>query len=112
MKKSPLTLVKEQFGDKAKLVEAVRGLATGDLWIDRADDDKGLDCVSNAKLLRLHALLSDVRSRFGSRDKLIDSVLAQLGRSKDAGYRARLSSMPLPRLVDLWRVGAKSEKAN
>ena len=105
MKKAPLTVVKEKFGSKEKLVEAVRGLATGDLWIDRANEDKGLDCVSNAKLLRLHGMLSDVKTRFGGRAKLIDAVLTQQKRSKDAGMRTHLEKLALPRLVDLWKVG-------
>lgn len=110
MKQAPLTVVKEKFGSKEKLVEAVRGLATGDLWIDRASEDKGLDCVSNAKLLRLHGMLSDVKTRFGGRAKLIDAVLTQQKRLKDAGMRTRLEKLPLPRLVDLWKTGERATR--
>lgn len=108
MKKAPLFLVKQQFGTKEKLVEAVRSLASNDLWIDRANDDKGLDCVSNAKLLRLHALLTDVKSRFGSRERLVEAILAQQKRTRDEGYKTRLLRQSLPRLFDLWSVGERA----
>jgi hypothetical protein len=62
--KTPLALVKEKFGDKAKLVEAVQKLAADDaLWLSRTNEDKGLAHVSNAKLLRLHATFSEVKTK-------------------------------------------------
>ena len=60
--KSPLSIVKERFQDKDGLLKAVRELTTDDLWIDRVEAGKGLDAVSNKKLLRLHTILSDVKS--------------------------------------------------
>ena len=65
MKKAPLERVKQQFKDKAGLVEAVKGLAKGDLWLDRANEDGGLGLVSNAKLLRLHEILTAHLSPLG-----------------------------------------------
>ena len=97
----PLGKVKGQFEDKAKLVSAVQALATPALWLDRVSSDKGLAKVSNAKLLRLHALLSRAQQEFGSRDKLIGAVLSLGKRTGDEGYKARLSGYPLPRLLDL-----------
>lgn len=101
MKTSPLQQVKGQFGDKAKLISAVQSLATGALWLDRVSGEKGLAKVSNTKLLRLHAALSRAQAEFGSRDKLIGAVLELGKRGKDDGYKARLASYPLPRLLDL-----------
>lgn len=105
MKKSPLAIMKERFGDdrsdaKSKLVAEVRALADAGLWIDRVGEDKGLERVSNKKLLRLHATLSRVKSDFGSRDALIDAILTHEKRSKDDGYRTRLQGQPTPRLLD------------
>src|SRR5262245_53686739 len=40
-KKSPLAIVAERFGDKAKLVEAVKALATDELWMARTNADRG-----------------------------------------------------------------------
>ena len=103
--KSPLTVVKEKFGDKSKLVEAIRSLGAG-LWIARVNESKGLEHVSNAKLLRLHATFSEVKEQFGTRDKLIEAILEQQARAKDAGLRARFALWPVPRLYDTYRSAA------
>jgi|GEM_PF-237286 len=110
MKKSPVALVKEQFESKEKLVAAVEKLATSDLWLDRVNSVKGLGRVSNTKLLRLHRNLTDASSRFGSRAKLVDAILSLSKRSKDAGFKQRLESFPLPRLLDQHDVLARKQK--
>lgn len=107
--KGPLALVKERFNDKAGLVAAVKELAQGDLWIDRVDEDKGLDSVSNAKLLRLHDVLSGVKSEFGSRAKLIASIM-ESDKRKDEGYRTRLERLSTPRLMDELRAARNRAK--
>jgi hypothetical protein len=113
--KSPLALVKERFGDKAKLVEALKAFVNEDFWLGRTGTDrgksKGLENVSNAKLLRLHATFSAVKEKFGSRAKLIDAIIDSLHREKDAGYRKRLEQYPVPRLYDLYKSSAKRAKA-
>lgn len=110
MKKSPLSVTKERFTSKEKLVEAVEKLATDELWIDRLSGAKGLAHVSNAKLVRLHEILSQVKRDFGSRAKLIDAILALEKRVKDAGYKTRLEGFPLPRLLDHHRAAARRAK--
>jgi hypothetical protein len=105
--KSPLALMKESFGDKAKLVEAIEKLATADLWVARTNENKGLAHVSNAKLLRLHATFKEVEEKFGTREKLIDAILDLQKRSKDVGLRQKLSSWPVPRLYDTFKATAK-----
>ncbi len=109
-KKSPLQLVKDQFGDKAKLVEAIKNFTTEDLWLGRTNKDKGLDLVSNAKLLRLHAIFTEVKKTFGSRIKLIDAILGEAKRTKDAGHRAHFEKFPVPRLLDLYNSLVKRNK--
>ena len=109
--KSPLTLVKERFTDKDGLIKALKELATEELWLDRLDQDKGLDSVSNKKLLRLHTVLSDVKKQFGTRAKLVDAILSQEKRAKDEGYKAGLSRLSTPRLFDQYKAGAKRAKA-
>jgi len=111
MKKAPLALVQERFGEKAKLVEAVRALATEELWLGRTSadrgGDKGLEHVSNAKLIRLHDTLSQVKKDFGSRAKLIDAICELEKRSKDEGYKKRLGAWPVPRLYDSYKAAKK-----
>lgn len=112
--KSPLAAVKEKFGDKAKLVEAVKGFVNDDLWVARTASDrgktKGLEHVSNAKLLRLHATFSKVKEQFGTRAKLVDAVLDAEGRPKDAGLRTRLEAYPVPRLYDMLQSAQRRAK--
>ena len=105
--KTPLALMKDKFGDKAKLVEAVEKLTGEDLWVARTNKNKGLAHVSNAKLLRLHGIFTEVKGKFGTREKLIDAILDLEKRSKDAGYRARLLEWPVPRLYDTYKSTAK-----
>ncbi len=73
--KSPVIVMKEKFGEKKSLVEALEKLTKDDLWVARTNKDKGLDHVSNAKLLRLHALFTTVKEKFGTRDGLITAIL-------------------------------------
>jgi hypothetical protein len=110
MAKAPLVIVKEKFESKEKLVAAVEKLKSGDLWVDRVSGAKGLGKVSNAKLLRLHSLLSDAKQRFGSRDKLVGAILELEKRQKDKGLATRLGTYPLPRLLDLHRSLSKKSK--
>jgi len=105
--KSPLALVKERFQDKDGLIKALKELATEELWIDRVDQEKGLDSISNKKLLRLHTVLSDVKKQFGTRAALIDAILTQEKRVKDDGYKTRLSRFSTPRLFDQFKAGKK-----
>jgi hypothetical protein len=105
--KTPLALVKGKFGDKAKLVEAVEKLASEELWVARTNKDKGLAHVSNAKLLRLHAIFTEVKETFGTRDKLVEAILQLEKRTQDVGLKQRLSSWPVPRLFDAYRSAKK-----
>lgn len=112
MPKSPLALVKERFTNKEGLVAAVKALATDDLWNGRRlNEDKGLDHVSNKKLLHLHDVLSAVKSKHGSRAKLIDALLESEKRNKDAGYRARLETRSTPELWQQLSIAQKRAKS-
>lgn len=110
MKKTPASQVKERFESKEKLVAAVQKLATAELWADRVNSAKGLGRVSNAKLVRLHDTLTDAKKRFGSRDKLISSIVELNKRVKDKGYAEKLGAYPLPQLLDLHAAATRASK--
>jgi hypothetical protein len=110
MKKTPVSQVKERFESKEKLVAAVQKLATQDLWLDRVSSVKGLGRVSNAKLVRLHDTLTDAKKRFGSRDKLVNSIIELKKRVKDKGFASKLAAYPLPQLLDLHAAAARESK--
>jgi hypothetical protein len=105
---APHAVVKEKFGDKAKLVaELEKFTKDDDLWVSRTNADKGLKHVSNAKLVKLHRTFSEVKEKFGTRAKLIDAILEVEKRVKDDGYKSRLGHFPVPRLYDLYKSAAK-----
>jgi len=110
MKKTPVSQVKERFESKEKLVAAVQKLATADLWSDRVNSAKGLGRVSNAKLVRLHDTLTDAKKRFGSRDKLVSSIVELNKRVKDKGFASKLEAYPLPQLLDLHAAATRASK--
>lgn len=106
--KSPLSAVKDTFGDKAKLVAELEKLTKGDdLWVSRLNAKKGLAHVSNTKLLRLHTTFTAVKEKFGTRAKLIDAIAEVEKRAKDEGYKTRLSAYPVPRLWDMYQSATK-----
>jgi hypothetical protein len=111
MNKSPLKQVQERFENKDKLVAAVKKLAIPELWLDRVNEGRGLESVPNAKLLRLHDALQAAQEKFGSRAKLIDAILTLQKRTKDQGYRQRLETHPLPRLLDIHAASARRAKS-
>lgn len=109
---SPLAAVKDKFGEKAKLVaELEKFVKDEDLWVSRTNKDKGLGHVSNAKLLKLHRTFSEVKEKFGTRAKLIDAILEVQKRTKDEGYKTRLSAFPVPRLYDMYKSSSKAAGA-
>jgi hypothetical protein len=111
MSKSPLALVKELFSNKEGLVAAVKALATDELWNARRLSDKGLDHVSNKKLLHLHEVLTSVKKDHGSRAKLIDALVEAEKRGKDSGYRTHLERASTPDLFHQLTVLKRRAKA-
>ena len=107
MSKSPAAIVKEKFGDKAKLVAALGPFTNDDLWVKRVNESKGLERVSSAKLLHLFEVFTAVKEKFGTRGKLVDTICELEKRTKDEGYKQRLLGYPVPRLYDAYRAAAR-----
>lgn len=108
MKPTPLQTVKEQFGSREKLVDALVPL------VDAQRGDSGNDSIrsrlmglSNHKLLRLYRVEQKVRERFGDRAKLMEHILSarkQAGLTADADYQRKLDGFSKARLLDLTRM--------
>lgn len=111
---TPHARVKAGFGSKNELIEKIQGMAEG-LLVDRFNKSKSWKGISNAKLLRLHAIVNEAKQRFGTREQLIDALAAAEGHGKDADYKKRFADWPLPRLLDALksaeRRNARAEKA-
>jgi hypothetical protein len=89
-KKSPLARQKDEHESKEKLVDRVISLLGA---ITKSDEDKDslkarLLAASNKKLLRLHDVSNEIKSKYGSVEKLAEAVGTALGRAKDAPYVA------------------------
>ena len=111
MSKSPLQQVKERFGSKEALIKELKGLVEKtDLFIQKFSEQKGLERVSNLKLMRLHRLAKEVQEKFGTREKLIDALIELEGRAKDADYRKHFESFTLGRLYDVYRATERRVK--
>jgi hypothetical protein len=74
-----------------------------DVWLDRLNESKGLERVSNKKLLRLERVLGAVAAEVGSRDKLITAIAEAQGRKGDDAYKARLGEESTPALWDRYQ---------
>jgi hypothetical protein len=108
MKITPLQEVKEKFGSKENLIKELKSIFDkGELFEDRLNLDKGLQMISNTKLLKLHKVASEVKERFATRANLIDDLLKTMGRIKDEGLRSRFEKWGLPRLWDYYQSMAK-----
>jgi hypothetical protein len=104
-KNTPLAQLRAEYGDKdgkQKLVDAILGM------IDHGDEDKDsvrarLLKASNKKLLRLRATSSAIKEKYGSVDRLVETVAGKLGHAKDEGFLSRLRAFTPGRLLDLAR---------
>ena len=63
--------------------------------------------VSNHKLLHLASVAETVKSKFGSRDKLIAAIGTAAGKSKDKDFLAKLGTQSLPHLLGLAVAGER-----
>lgn len=111
-KKSPLARTKDEHESKEKLVD---GLISTLGSIAKSDDDgetlkARLLAASNKKLLRLHGVAAEIKSKYGSVEKLAESVGNTLGRAKDAPYIAKLKTFTPARLLDLAKTAEKRSK--
>lgn len=96
----PLAQASALAGTKQELISKVTALATDALWVNRFRGTRGFKRLSNARLIRLHAVLTEAARRFSSRAEIIDALAAAQGHAKDADFKKSLESHTLPRLMD------------
>lgn len=107
--KSPLALVKETFGGKDKLVDKIVALlGSGDEPKDEMR--RRLLSAANSKLVRLHGVATQVKE-LGGHDKVVDATAAELGRSKDKDYVAKLGTFSSGKLIDILQSARRRNKA-
>lgn len=98
-KKTPLQIVKEQYGSKDALVEKLASLVEADEGESADEHKKRLKYVSNSKLLHLVALAENVE-KLGGREGMVAKILELKGQTKDHEYSDKLKKLSLGRLVD------------
>lgn len=96
---SPLHTVKTEFGSKEALVEKLTPLLDRDADESEEEFKDRLLRVSNRKLLRLWSREQDLRSRFGSRESLVDQIVEMTG--GDADNRRKLLEKSTGQLLSL-----------
>jgi|GEM_PF-1761134 hypothetical protein len=100
----PVLKVKEKFGSKENLVKELKKIFDGtDIFIDKINKEKGLERVSNAKLLRLYEMAQEVKEKFGSRKALIEKYLEIAGVKNKDQLKEKLSGFTIGRLLDIYR---------
>lgn len=105
---TPSVKVKEQFGSKENLLKEVKKLFDKtDFFPDKLNPEKGLERISNRKLLRLHALASEMKDKFGSRKNMIEEYVKLAGKANVEAMKEKLAEMTLGKLVDLYRRAEK-----
>ena len=80
------------------------------------DEDSGavegrLRTASNMQLLRLQHVVETVKTKYGSREKLIEAISNAQKKSKDKDYLTKLATYPLPRLLDLATSATRTARA-
>ena len=80
----------------------------------REDEDTGviadrLKTASNQQLLRLHNAVETMKSKYGSRDKLVAAIAGK--QSKDKDYTAKLEKLSLPNLLELAKSAERRARA-
>ena len=101
MRLTPLQEVRERFGSRAALIDAIVSL------LDVTDEDtrSRLQGTTNRKLLRIHATAQEVRDRFGGRKALMEEILRiRYPHGKpDDGFLRRLEEASPKRLLEMHR---------
>lgn len=99
---TPNQTVKAEYGGKEALVEKLSPLLDRNAEESESDFKDRLSRVSNKKLLRLLEREELLREKFGSREGLVDAIVARRTDGKgDADLRRKLLGLSTGRLLAL-----------
>jgi len=111
MKLSPLAEVKAKFGSRDELIKVVSGKIERPEGLSDDAFAKKVRTISNRKLLKLNAAHDDMIARFGSKDGLVDAIIALVCKGKvDTVLRAKLAKDRVAQLLDMHKALAKKSK--
>ena len=104
--KTPMQIVNEKFGSRDDLVKKILSLV-GEK--SGGDMHSSLNATTNSKLLKLHSTANLINKKFGSRKKMIDSIVKIdfKDRKPEPEYVERLDSYPIKKLYFLHEQKAK-----
>jgi hypothetical protein len=104
----PAVRVKAKFGSKESLIKEVKKIFDkADIFIDKLNKNKGLERVSNRKLLRLYEMAAEVKEKFGNRKALIDEYVKLASKENVQNISEKLSSFTIGKLLDLYHQAAR-----
>jgi hypothetical protein len=113
-KQSPLAEVRETFKTKEALVDRLMSVIEAG-GAAKEDLKARFLAASNKKLLRLLQVASEVKSQFGSSEKLAQAAADAAGKGKDKPYVQRLAQLAAKqpaRVLDLLRAAqARAKRA-
>lgn len=111
MKLSPLAEVKEKFESRENLINIVKGKIERPEGMSDDAFDKKVRTISNRKLLKLNAAHDDMVARFGTKEGLVDAIIAMICKGKvDTVLRAKLCKDRVAQLLDMHKALVKKSK--
>ncbi len=111
MKLSPLAEVKEKFGSRDALIKIVAGKIERPAGMSDEAFEKKVRTISNRKLLKLNDAHEDMIKSFGSKDGLVDAIMALESKGKvDSVRRAKLMTLRAAQLLDMHKALVKKSK--
>lgn len=98
--KTPKQLLAEKYGTRQDLVAKILPLIGGG-----DTEKKALMGTTNAKLIRIFEVASEVSKRYGGKSGLIDAIakLQFVGGKPNAGWREKMNDLSVKRLFDKHR---------
>lgn len=102
-KLSPLQRVRAEHGSKAALADKVLDVVSAPEDADEDAYEQRIRTLSNAKLLRIWDAHQKLSEKHGSKDALVDKIVAAKFSGGNEPYKAKIATYTEARLLDLAR---------